>query len=196
MFNKRTPLHQLTVLSILVLLMMALSACGADDKGAAETGRKFVPAQNAQNASPAESGGETSLRFAKSSQPRALEIWVDNARNLYAVDLEIRFNPAKLQLADADAAQEGIQLQPGQTPAPDFIASNSGDNQTGVAHYVITQVAPREGFNGSGLIATLLWEGQVDPAAVFFGQITLVDQNGQPIQATAQNAKQAALSMN
>ncbi len=180
MFNKSTPqaLTRQISLIIFIVLALALAACGAKDN---EAGSKFAPL----------SESAVNLRLAQADPSgQALEVWVDDVEGLYALDMKLHFDPAKLQLADADAEQEGIQIQPGKSPAPDFVAGNSGDNQSGVIHYVVTQVAPRKGFNGSGLIATLLWEGKVDESAVSFGDITLVRQDGQPI-----NTGQDAVSM-
>jgi hypothetical protein len=152
-----------------LLWVAAIAGCGSE----------VVPATS----TPAPSAGPA-LRHARLKGQSALEIWVDDVRGLYALDMEIHFDPTKLQVLDADPGAEGVQIRPGQAPAPDFVAVNGVDNQGGVIHYVVTQLGTREGFNGSGLVASVTWQGDLDDGAMSFGPVTLVDQDGQPIQVT------------
>lgn len=163
-----------SVIFFVLLLWVGTSAgCGAEAR----------PTDNGNDA-PASSAGPT-LRHAQPEGQDALEIWVDHVSGFYALDMEIHFDPGKLQVIDADPGVEGVQIQPGQAPAPDFVAVNSVDNQQGVVHYVVTQVAPREGFKGSGLVASITWQGDLDHDGVMsLGPVTLVDQDGQPIEIT------------
>ena len=160
--TKQTKLLSLTI--ILSALLISLAGCGPKKESQAV---KFVPIEGA------------GLRLVQTDA--GTEIWVDGVTNFYALDMEIHFDPAKAQVADADAQQPGIQIAPGQAPAPDFVAENNVDNGAGVLTYVTTQLAPRDGFSGSGLVATIRWQGQADPAARF-GAVTLVSQDGQPIE--------------
>jgi len=167
------PLTRAIALVLFITLALSLSACGAD---------KNVQAKSNFTSQPQ---AKISLRPAPDNA-ELLEIWVDNVEDLYALELELKFDPAAIQLADANAEQDGLQIQPGQSPAPDFIAVNSGDNQSGVVRYVVTQVAPRQGFSGSGVVATLLLKEQGSQNDISFTKVILVKQDGQPIQAQAQ----------
>jgi hypothetical protein len=113
---------------------------------------------------------------------KALQIWVENVKELYAVDMEIRFDAGRLQVADADPGTDGVQIKPGQVPNPDFVATNSADNRQGVIRYVVTQLGSRPGFGGKGLIATINWQGNAgQAAAVTFSKVVMVSQSAQPI---------------
>jgi len=106
-------------------------------------------------------------------------------QKLYAVELELTFEASKLQIVDADSQKEGVQLKPGVAPVPDFNVKN--EVTEGSIHYVVTQIAPREGFNGSGVVATItLQEKLTDPTAISIKSAILVNQDGQPITATIQ----------
>jgi hypothetical protein len=116
---------------------------------------------------------------------RSLQIWVDDVSSLYALDVEIRFDAGGAQVADADPDTEGVQIQPGQAPSPDFVAINEVDNQSGVIRYVVTQMGDDPGFDGSGLIATASWQsnaGQSSRAA--FGSVILVSKEAEAIDFT------------
>jgi len=173
------------LLSIIVLAMLliavALSGCGAD---APEMQSAFAPlsADAPKSETVAVSTGST-LRLVRVEGQSLTEVWVDDVHNFYALDMEIQFDPAQLQVNDANSSQEGVQIRPGNVPAPDFVAENIADNQKGVIRYVLTQVAPREGFTGSGLVATITWQdGFNSKANIAFGPVTLVNQDGQPIE--------------
>ena len=135
--------------------------------------------------------GRARLRLAPVEGGGAVEIWVDGVAELYALDLELTFDAASFQAADADPAMDGIQLTPGEVPAPDFVVVNSVDNETGVVHYVVTQLGTSGAFSGSGLVATLHWQdgvtwqgGAEAQEDLSFGSVTLVNQDVQQIEVT------------
>jgi hypothetical protein len=115
---------------------------------------------------------------------RALQVWVDGVTGLYAVDMEIEFDASRLQATDADPGTAGVQIQPGQAPTPDFVATNSVDNQAGVIRYVATQLGTKPGFSGKGLVATITWQDDPGPGtatAVTFGKVLMVSRDAQPV---------------
>jgi hypothetical protein len=120
---------------------------------------------------------------AQAENRNVLEIRVDDVEEFYAIDMEIRFDPAKVQVADADPETEGIQIQPGEVPPPDFVAANDVNNEEGVIRYVVTQLGSEPAFDGSGLVATVIWEGELDPETeLSFGAVTLVNQSALPMK--------------
>ena len=161
------------ILLVVLTLFMALTACGSESA-----------TTQPDNKNDGAKTGST-VRLVPGKDPTTLEVWVDNVERFYALDMEINFNPTLLQVADADSVKDGIQIAPGQVPVPDFVAENEANNSTGIIRYVITQMAPREGFTGNGLIATINWQSEFNPQAnVSINTITLVNQDGQPIEAT------------
>lgn len=137
---------------------------------------------------PAAVGGGTRLRVTPSEDGSAAEIWVDDVEGLYALDIQLSFDPQRFQVDDADPDKDGIQLEVGQVPAPDFVAMNSVDNATGEVHYVVTQLGTTDAFSGSGMVAKLHWKAGVSAqsvedanSALSFGTITLVDRDVQQI---------------
>ncbi len=120
-------------------------------------------------------------------QTATVEIRIENASGLYAADVELRFNPVALQVQDADPGREGVQIQPGNFPSPDFVALNSADNATGVIRYALTQLPPKSPVNGSGLLATIVFRGQAAGTVdLTFSIVNLANAQGQQLPASSQ----------
>ncbi len=123
------------------------------------------------------------LDLVRAADGRTLLVRIDNVRDLYAVDMTIRFDATKGQVADADAQTSGVQIKPGEAPRPDFVVVNSVDNREGIIRYVATQLGNADAFNGSGAIATILWQTGVDlDANISVETVTLVDKHAQAIE--------------
>jgi hypothetical protein len=125
------------------------------------------------------------LHLVPAADRRSLEVRVGDVRDLYAVDLELLFDAARVQVADADTSKDGVQIKPGQSPRPDFVAINTADNQRGVIRYVATQLGDDEGaFSGGGVVATINWQSPADPdVTISVSGATLVSSDAQAIDA-------------
>jgi LysM repeat protein len=120
-------------------------------------------------------------------QSATVEIRVENVSGLAAADIELRFNPAILQVQDADSGRDGIQIQPGNFPAPDFVAMNTADNTTGIIRYALTQLPPHTPVSGSGLLATIVFRGQNNGTGdLTFDVVNLANAQGQQLGAAPQ----------
>ena len=172
----------LTTVSIL-LLTGCLSSRPAD---AADITVRFVPQPIAAQAG-------TIIRInppiqqLNAGDTATVEIQIDNAINLTAAEVELQFNSTILQAQDADPGQEGIQLQPGNFPAPDFVAINVITNSTGIIHYTLVQLPPTEPVSGSGLLASFAIQAVAPGSSeLTFLTTNLVAGDGQLIPVAAQ----------
>lgn len=114
-----------------------------------------------------------------------VEIRLENANSLYGLQFYIQFDPAMLQVQDADPEREGIQIVPGALPAPDFAVRNIVDNSRGIIDYAVVQLNPREPAHGSGVVATIRFQGiGTGTSPLTFLQAKLADPDGQelPVQ--------------
>lgn len=143
---------------------------------------------------PAVAQGGTLVKVQPASQQIAVgattvvEIRVENVTGLAAADIELRFNAAVLQVQDADSARDGVQIQPGNFPAPDFVALNTVDNSAGTIRYALTQLPPHTPVNGSGVMATITFRGVNNGTSeLAFGTVNLANAQGQPIASSPQN---------
>jgi len=120
-------------------------------------------------------------------QTTVVEIRADNVSGLAAADVELRFNPTVLQVVDADQAREGIQIQPGNFPSPDFVAMNTADNAGGGVRYAVTQLPPHQPVNGGGLLASISFRAiNGGSSDLTFNIANLANAQGQPIASTPQ----------
>lgn len=117
-------------------------------------------------------------------------IRLEDATNVYGVDVRASFDPALVEVVDVDATTEGVQIEPGQFPKPDFVAVNRVDPQAGTLRYVITQVNPTPPASGDGIIFSVRLRGLGVAGAGEF-RIELVemsDRNGQLLPVEIRSA--------
>ena len=107
-------------------------------------------------------------------------IRIENATRLYGVEVHLAFDPARLEVQDADPDTEGVQIQAGDFPSPDFVVQNKADNNKGTIDYAVTQLAPREAVDGSGVLATVTVKGKGTSSLTFVGA-KLANPDGQQI---------------
>jgi hypothetical protein len=93
-------------------------------------------------------------------QSGILQILVADASNIYGVDLQARFDPAVVEVVDADPAATGVQVNPGTFIKPDFIVRNLADNGTGTLSYVVTQLNPTPPASGRGVLFSVEFRGK------------------------------------
>lgn len=109
-------------------------------------------------------------------------IHIENATRLYGVEVHLAFDPASLEVQDADPDTEGVQIQTGDFPSPDFVVQNQADNAKGTIDYAVTQLAPREAIDGSGVLATITVKGKGESASpLTFVEVKLANPDGQEI---------------
>jgi hypothetical protein len=123
----------------------------------------------------------------RAGQTAQVSLTIEQVTNLYGVELHLAFDPEILQVLDANPAQDGIQVEPGTLPSPDFVVLNNVDNQRGTIDYAATQLQPREPGEGEGVVARITFRAkQVADSEIQFEQLLLADTNGKNIDATTQ----------
>jgi hypothetical protein len=111
-----------------------------------------------------------------------VDIRIENATYLYGAEVHLVFDPTHLEVQDADPDTEGVQIQAGGFPSPDFVVQNQADNNKGTIDYAVTQMAPREAVDGSGILATVTVKGKgKGPASLTFVEAMLANPDGQEI---------------
>jgi hypothetical protein len=109
-------------------------------------------------------------------------IRIENATRLYGAEVHLAFDPAHLEVQDADPDTEGVQIQAGDFPSPDFVVQNQADNAKGTIDYAATQLAPREAVDGSGVLAIVTVRGKdKGTSSLTFVGAKLADPDGQEI---------------
>jgi hypothetical protein len=115
-----------------------------------------------------------------------VEISTSNISNLYGAQMELHFDPAKVEVVDADSSTAGIQVAPGTCPAPDLMVMNSVDNVNGIISYAATSLAPSQPCDG-GVVMSITLRGLAAPqtAALDFVEWQLSASDGLEIPAHA-----------
>lgn len=93
--------------------------------------------------------------------PVHLAVKIDDVKDLFAYFFEIRFDPTILRVRDASPDESGVQIVVGDFLDVEnlLIGHNSADNDSGQIRLVVTQTYPATGRGGSGVLATVVFEG-------------------------------------
>lgn len=91
-----------------------------------------------------------------------IPVEVRAVQDLYAIDIEVRFDPAILQAEDADPNSEGVQAGLGTFLEAGLLLVNEVDNITGVFRFAMTQVNPAEPVSGDGILLVLYFAAQAE----------------------------------
>ncbi len=128
-------------------------------------------------------------------QIETLQILLVNAQNVYGIDLQASFDPAMVEVVDADAKQDGVQMFPGDFLKPDFVVRNTADNKTGTLHYAVTQLNPTPPANGEGVILSIQFLGKAAgvKTALTFVSVQIADRRGVKPPVTALDADLVAV---
>ena len=117
-------------------------------------------------------------------QQATVDLLIDQVEGLYGAQVRLTFDPDVIEVVDADPAQDGVQVEPGTIPSPDYVVRNTADNRAGTIDYALTQVTPRDPANGGGVLARVTFRGRtVAVSEVRFDQIVLATNEGGTIAA-------------
>jgi hypothetical protein len=107
-------------------------------------------------------------------------IYLENAADVYAIDVRASFDPFLVEVVDADPDQDGVQIEPGQFPQPDLVVIQDVDTQAGTIHYVMTQINPASPANGDGVLFIIHFRGRGAAAETFLriDQVEMSDRSG------------------
>jgi hypothetical protein len=121
-------------------------------------------------------------------QVETLQIVMENAINVYGIDVRANFDFNAVEIYDSDANRDGIQMLPGTFPQPDFVVINNADNQAGALQYVLTQVNPTLPANGNGLVLSIQILGKLLGETPFtITYVETADREGYTLVTTSQD---------
>ena len=119
-----------------------------------------------------------------------VDVVIEQVSELFGAEVHLSFDPEVLEVVDADSTKEGIQIEPGTLPAPDFVVQNTADNQAGTVDYALTQLKPSEPRSGDGLLARVTFRGKrAASSQILLEQFVLADIQGTAIEALPQHAQ-------
>lgn len=122
-------------------------------------------------------------------QTTTVTLKLENVSHLYGVEVILTFDPAVLEVQDAEAGQSGVQVTLGSFLSPDYVVYNAANNATGVIDIAFTQTAPRQPVSGSGVLATIAFKGKLSGTSVLgFQQVMLSNTDGESIPVSPYGA--------
>ena len=84
---------------------------------------------------------------------------IRDVEGLYAIDIQIAFDPDVVRAEDANLNQMGVQPALGTFLDAGLTLFNEVDNENGVVRFVMTQANPSEAKFGSGVVLVLYFSG-------------------------------------
>ena len=118
-----------------------------------------------------------------------LEIKVQNVVQLAGAEVHLTFDPALLEVVDAESSTEGTQITHGDFLSPDFVVQNAADPATGTVHYAIACMPLDKAVNGSGVLARITFRalGQGESLVSISG-VLLADAQTQSITVETESS--------
>ncbi len=112
----------------------------------------------------------------------AVVIWIDGVSRLQSLLIECSFDPAIIQIEDANPYAEGIQITPGSFPPHAQVSQNRVEG--GRITYMVTVEGDGTAY-GSGLVLSItLWGVAEGTSTLRLENIAAYDPEGQPIGIT------------
>lgn len=69
----------------------------------------------------------------------SVQLEIASLENVQGADVRFSFDPSVIQVVDADGVAAGVQVSPGDCPAPDFVILNTVDNTAGTGRYAAVE---------------------------------------------------------
>jgi len=128
-------------------------------------------------------------------QVETLDIVLENAQDVYGIDVRASFDPAVVEVVDADPSRDGIQIIPGSFLKPDFMVRNVADNAAGTLQYVLTQVNPSQPVTGTGVVCSVQFRGKLlgQESALTIGFVEIANRRGVKLSVRGQNGRLAVV---
>ncbi len=116
---------------------------------------------------------------------------IEAVEGLYGMDIALEFDPAAVEVLDADPLLDGIQVGMGTFLDPGFVLRNEADNTLGRVRFAMTQLNPSTPKSGSGVLIVLRLQGKqlgaISPLTLV--RVLLGGPGGASIEATTESGQ-------
>lgn len=120
---------------------------------------------------------------------------VVDVEGLYGFDLVLTFDPAVVEVMDANANRPGVQVAFGTFLDPGLSARDTADNAAGTVRYAMTQLNPSEPKDGTGSLIVVTLRGKVTGTSrLVLTSVTLVNRGATEIPSTVQNGQASVIA--
>ena len=112
-----------------------------------------------------------------------VDIRVEDVTDLYSAEVYLLFDPALLEVVDADPAEDDVQIQPGDFLSPSSVEENWVDQDEGEIGF--SQVVSDGAASGSGVLATITFLGKAGGVSdLKFDDVVLRDSDDELISTS------------
>ena len=113
-------------------------------------------------------------------------VFVEGVTDLAGAEVHLVYDPAQVEVVDADPEAEGIQVEDGGFVPPDFVAQSRADPQSGTVDYAVALMPPHEPVGGSGpLLVLTLRSVAAGETTIAVREVLLATPDGYPIAIAA-----------
>jgi hypothetical protein len=118
------------------------------------------------------------------------KVQLDHVKDLAGDEVYISYNPAILEVQDADPAKSGVQVALGTFLKPDFVAQNLVEANRGKISFAVVQLPPNQPVSGSGILATVTLKAKMAGSSpLTFDVVNLANTAGTSIDHAVQNSQ-------
>ena len=112
---------------------------------------------------------------------------VVGVEGLYGFDVQMTFDPAVVEVVDADPTKPGVQVSLGRLLDSGMSVRDGADNEAGTIHYAMTQINPSEAKSGTGNLIVIRLRGKtVGTTSLAFTSVDLARRDATAIATTLQ----------
>lgn len=124
----------------------------------------------------------------RNGESKQVSIRVENVTDMYGIELQLKFDPKVVQVEDADASADGVQIIAGEWWKKGFIAANKVDNKKGTITFAATLLNPAPPVSGDGVVATIQFKAKSDGTSPLkFSDAILATRDAAEINTQAQD---------
>lgn len=117
-------------------------------------------------------------------------VQIKNVTDLYGMDMTLNFDPAVVEVVDANPSLAGDQVSLGVFLEGGMAVINQADNAAGSVHFVMTQLNPAEPKSGSGNLLVIRFRGkQPGTSPVTLVDAQLATRDGESIDSSRQDGQ-------
>lgn len=118
----------------------------------------------------------------------SLSITFDHVEQLYGLEVHLSFDPAVIQVTDANVSIDGVQVSPASWLKDAFIAVNNVDNNQGVIDFAATLLRPAQPVSGRNTVLTFRVQGVAEGSTqLSIDDAILVNDEGMMIPTEVQS---------
>lgn len=120
-----------------------------------------------------------------------LAIEVRDVQDLYGIDITVTYDPAVVEVVDANPSLPGAQVSLGVFLDGGMAVINQADNAAGTVHFVMTQLNPAEPKSGTGNLLVIRFRGKQagGTSAVTLADVQLANRDGESIDSSQQDGQ-------